>query len=124
MRVQEWQNKIVFLHEVIPGSADRSYGIHVAERAGLPKSVIVRAEKLLAILEQQEGSKKNAEALSELPLFADNKFSLPSAESKENPDYSSLVAAVKNLQPDLLSPRESHEILYQLIALLPNEAKK
>ena len=54
MAVKEWENQIVFLRRVIPGSADKSYGIHVARLAGLPVSVIERAEKILSNLERQE----------------------------------------------------------------------
>src|SRR3546814_786420 len=54
MRVKEWQGDVVFLHEVTAGAADRSYGIHVARLAGLPKAAIVRAEAVLASLEQGE----------------------------------------------------------------------
>ena len=43
MRVKEWQGEVVFLHEVVPGAADRSYGIQVAKLAGLPRAVIERA---------------------------------------------------------------------------------
>ncbi|PPR58724.1 MAG: DNA mismatch repair protein MutS, partial [Alphaproteobacteria bacterium MarineAlpha4_Bin2] len=52
MRVKEWQGDVVFLHEVAPGAADRSYGIHVARLAGLPAPVILRAEQVLETLEQ------------------------------------------------------------------------
>ena len=48
MRVKEWKGDVVFLHEVGPGTADRSYGIHVAKLAGLPKAVTARAEEVLA----------------------------------------------------------------------------
>ena len=51
MRVKEWQGDVVFLHEVLPGSADRSYGIQVAKLAGLPAPVIARAKSVLAKLE-------------------------------------------------------------------------
>jgi len=51
VRVKEWQGNVVFLHEVLPGSADRSYGIQVAKLAGLPPSVIARAKSVLAKLE-------------------------------------------------------------------------
>ena len=54
MRVKEWQGDVVFLHEVAPGAADRSYGIHVAQLAGLPQAAVARAEQILAVLEQGE----------------------------------------------------------------------
>jgi DNA mismatch repair protein MutS len=54
MAVREWEGKVVFLRKVIPGGADRSYGIHVAELAGIPEPVIARAREILANLEEQE----------------------------------------------------------------------
>ncbi len=54
MRVKEWQGDVVFLHEVLPGAADRSYGIQVAKLAGLPPAVIARAKSVLAKLEAQD----------------------------------------------------------------------
>ncbi len=45
--MKEWQGELVFLHEVAPGAADRSYGIHVAKLAGLPAAVVARAEEVL-----------------------------------------------------------------------------
>lgn len=54
MAVKEWQDRIVFLRQVVPGSADKSYGLHVARLAGLPESVIARAGEVLANLEASE----------------------------------------------------------------------
>src|SRR6185369_5201708 len=74
MRVKEWQGDVVFLHEVAAGTADRSYGIHVARLAGVPEVAIKRAEQVLAKLEQGEQSGHAAQKLTELaedlPLFA------------------------------------------------------
>ncbi|MDE6432380.1 MAG: DNA mismatch repair protein MutS, partial [Opitutales bacterium] len=54
--VKEWNDEIIFLREVVPGSADRSYGIHVAKLAGLPKSVITRSKKILRELENESNT--------------------------------------------------------------------
>ncbi len=54
MAVREWEDRIVFLRRVVPGSADKSYGLHVARLAGLPETVIERAAEILANLEAQE----------------------------------------------------------------------
>src|SRR5579872_113035 len=70
MRVKEWQNEVVFLHEVAPGAADRSYGIHVAQLAGLPAAVVTRAEEVLALLEKSEQSGDLARLAEDLPLFS------------------------------------------------------
>ena len=68
MRVKEWQDEIVFLHEVAPGAADRSYGIHVAKLAGLPPAVVARAEEVLETLEQGEQAGALARLADDLPL--------------------------------------------------------
>ena len=68
MRVKEWQGEVVFLHEVVPGAADRSYGIQVAKLAGLPASVIERAKVVLAMLEADD--RATPRGFDDLPLFA------------------------------------------------------
>jgi DNA mismatch repair protein MutS len=58
VKVEEWQNQIIFLHKVIEGVANRSYGVHVAALAGLPKSVVKRAENVLKTLEAAKNKPK------------------------------------------------------------------
>ena len=70
VRVKEWQGDVVFLHEVLPGSADRSYGIQVAKLAGLPAPVIARAKSVLAKLEAQDRGQTARALVDDLPLFA------------------------------------------------------
>src|SRR6188508_1145854 len=67
-RVKEWHGEVVFLHEVVAGVADRSYGIQVAKLAGLPPSVIARAKLVLAKLEQED--RAAPKGFEGLPLFA------------------------------------------------------
>ena len=113
MRVKEWQDEVVFLHEVAPGAADRSYGIHVAKLAGLPGAVIGRAEQVLKTLEAGEQSGGLARLADDLPLFsaAPN----PAAEpAKPSP----VEAALSELRPDELSPREALDFLYKLKGLV------
>ena len=69
MAVREWEGEVVFLHEVVPGAADRSYGIQVARLAGLPETVLARARQVLGVLEQRS-SGQSAPVLDDLPLFA------------------------------------------------------
>ena len=57
MKIKEWEKEIIFLHEVTDGVADKSYGIHVAQMAGLPPTVIARAEEVLADARSQSGKK-------------------------------------------------------------------
>ena len=110
VRVKEWQGEVVFLHEVVAGSADRSYGIQVAKLAGLPASVIERAKVVLAKLEQED--RAAPKGFEDLPLFA-----VPSkpAQGMQQP-AEDLVAALAALNPDDLSPREAMEALYRLKA--------
>jgi DNA mismatch repair protein MutS len=106
MRVKEWQSDVVFLHEVAPGAADRSYGIHVAKLAGLPPSVIARAETVLATLEKGEQRGQLTKLAEDLPLFT--------AAAPPAPAVSPLKALLAEARPDELSPREALELLYRL----------
>jgi len=111
--VKEWQGDVVFLHEIGPGAADRSYGIHVAQLAGLPSAVISRAEQVLGALEKGEQAGTAAKLAEDLPLFA----ARPQSSAKPK-GPSPVEAAVENLQPDTLSPREALDALYKLKELL------
>jgi DNA mismatch repair protein MutS len=117
VRVKEWQGDVVFLHEVLPGSADRSYGIQVAKLAGLPPPVIARAKSVLAKLEAQDRGQTARALADDLPLFA-----VPSraaAEAAPPSEAEQLIDAVKALHPDEMSPREALDALYALKAKLP-----
>ena len=106
MKVKEWNDSIVFLHEVTAGAADRSYGIHVAKLAGLPQAVIHRAESVLRALEEGREGHKPLARIDELPLF--------SASAPPPPKGSAVEDALKKIEPDGLSPKEALEILYDL----------
>jgi len=116
VRVKEWHGEVVFLHEVLPGSADRSYGIQVARLAGLPPSVITRAKSVLAKLEAQDRGQSARALVDDLPLFA-----VPSraaAEPAPPGEAQQLIEALKALHPDEMSPREALEALYALKAVM------
>jgi DNA mismatch repair protein MutS len=114
MRVKEWQGDVVFLHEVAPGAADRSYGIHVAKLAGLPKPVIARAEEVLEILEQGEAGGALTRLADDLPLFS----AARRPTSKIAPPPPSVVEeAVKAINPDELTPKAALELVYRLVGL-------
>ena len=107
MRVTEWQGDVVFLHEVVQGAADRSYGIQVAKLAGLPGSVVERAKHILAELEQGERQAPVQKTIDDLPLF--------SVAAKPPPARQDLLrAALEALKPDEMSPKEALEALYRL----------
>src|SRR5450830_844666 len=116
MRVTEWQGDVVFLHEVIPGSADHSYGIQVAKLAGLPERVIERARLVLAKLEQED--RAAPKGFEDLPLFA-----APYKPSQQ-PQDDALALVVAALNPDEMSPRQAMEALYMLKAKLAETEKK
>jgi DNA mismatch repair protein MutS len=113
MRVKEWRGDVVFLHEVAPGLADRSYGIHVARLAGLPPAVTARAEQVLALLEKGEQGGALARLADDLPLFAAAR-----RRAEPQPRESAAEALLREIRPDELSPREALDLLYRLKALV------
>jgi DNA mismatch repair protein MutS len=118
MRVKEWQGDVVFLHEVAPGTADRSYGIHVGKLAGLPASVTGRAEEVLEILQSGEQSGALARLADDLPLFRAAHRAAPEPAPRASPAEQLL----REVRPDELSPREALELLYRLRGMLADEA--
>ena len=115
VRVREWKGDVVFLHEVIAGAADRSYGIQVARLAGLPAAVLARAETVLALLEKAgEGGGRAAKLVDDLPLFA---AARPGSGPIAQP--SPVEEALRAVRPDDLSPREGLGLVYRLHGLLP-----
>lgn len=110
MRVKEWQGDVIFLHEIIEGAADRSYGLHVAKLAGMPSSVLKRAEVLLQDLEEKKAKQGKAK-ISELPLFT-----VPSIAPL--PPQSPFEEKLKSLSLDEMTPRQGLELLYELKALI------
>jgi len=109
--VKEWEGDVVFLHEVRKGAADRSYGVQVAQLAGLPAPVIARARVVLEALEkgEREGGATQKTLIDDLPLFAVS----PAPQPK--PAKSSAVEEkLKEIIPDELSPREALELIYKL----------
>lgn len=110
MLVREHDGQLVFLHEVGAGAADRSYGIHVAELAGLPPTVIARARAVLALLEENRAAADLVPALDELPLFTPQPIAPPETDK--------LREALAALDPDRLTPREALDWLYRLRALM------
>ena len=115
-RVKEWRGDVVFLHEVVAGVADRSYGIQVAKLAGLPPAVIDRAKLVLAKLEAEDRTSP-VKGFDDLPLFA--AAPKPGGASTADSPLDLLLAALTALHPDEMSPREALEALYALKARLP-----
>ena len=107
IQVKEWQDKIVFLHKVVPGQADRSYGIHVAELAGIPQSVLERAKVILASLEDKKAKTTVARMEDDLPLLNLSHASKPVEESE-------IERVLKDLDADTLTPRQALDLIYTL----------
>jgi DNA mismatch repair protein MutS len=100
----EHDDRIVFLHAVREGAADRSYGLHVAALAGLPAHVVRQARKRLLELERNEPTEAVV-ATPQMPLFQN---------SEEQP----LREALESIDPDNLTPREAQQMLYLLKEML------
>ena len=102
--VKEWGEDVVFLHKIVEGGSDQSYGIYVAKIAGLPDSVLARAREILSKLEQRSpdmelASRRSGEGERQIPLFYDPAIAL----------YNEL----KGLDIDSISPRQALDILYE-----------
>lgn len=106
MRIKEWQGSIVFLHEVVEGSADKSYGIHVAKLAGLPAAVLKRAQNVLSELEETNAGRSHL--FDNLPLFQ------VAVQTPASPTFSAVETKLKQTDLDMLSPREALDFLYDL----------
>ena len=118
MRVKEWKGEVVFLHEVAAGTADRSYGIHVAKLAGLPPAAVARAEAVLASLEQGGEQRNLAKMADDLPLFSARPASGPVRAAK-----SAVAEALAAINPDELAPKQALEALYALKSILTKESE-
>jgi len=112
--VREWEGDVVFLHEVRPGAADRSYGVQVAKLAGLPASVVARAHDVLDALEkgEREGADRQRALIDDLPLF-----SVSPAPALQPAKPSPVADRLKDIHPDMLTPREALDLIYELKAL-------
>ena len=133
MKVREHRGEVVFQHLVGPGAAEKSWGLHVARLAGVPRAVTQRAGAVLAALEARA---RGLEPLAEeLPLFGGTRAepdSQGSIDTSSQPpgEEDALGAALEALDPDQMSPREALEALYRLKMLrgsngrskLPQEA--
>lgn len=133
--VKDWRDKIVFLHKVVPGAADRSYGIQVAKLAGLPKPVIKRASAVLKLLERNERQTKAPDLLEDLPLFSapvqqqniqaqdiapDNPLHSAGAEHSgaQKAEPSPIIEMLQEINPDTLNAKQALDLVYQLKQLM------
>ena len=115
MAVKEWKGDIIFLHDVVKGAADRSYGIQAARLAGLPPAVITRAFEVLKHLEQQRDEKPAGHFADDLPLFSLARAATAQPHPHSGPDL--LREKLAGLDPDQLTAREALTLLYELKTL-------
>ncbi len=125
IEVKEWNDEIIFLHRVIMGAADRSYGIQVARLAGLPPAVINRAEQVLTRLEAENEKSGAINQLADLPLFslgeptsdAEDTSTTPNDPAPKDPAAENIRQQLASLNPDDITPKAALELIYRLKAL-------
>jgi DNA mismatch repair protein MutS len=117
VKVREWQGEVIFLHEVVSGAADRSYGIQVARLAGLPQAVIDRASEVLHLLEESERSDAHQRIVDDLPLFSAAPQRPVQKTAPVLPGAAEVLDRVRAIVPDELTPREALDLLYELKTL-------
>jgi DNA mismatch repair protein MutS len=113
----EHRDGIVFLHALKPGPANRSYGLAVAKLAGLPREVLAEARKVLAGLEAAQANGGGNGPQGTLDLAATD-GAAPGTPDEPDPQTEALLAALRDLDPDTLSPRDALGKVYDLKKLL------
>ena len=113
--IKEWKGDIVFLRRLVPGPADRSYGIEVARLAGVPASVVARAKEILAVLERNAptGAKRRELISRQMGLPGLSSPPAPAEDAAENP----VLKALKSLNVNELSPLDALTLLHQWKAM-------
>jgi DNA mismatch repair protein MutS len=117
VRVTDWNGDVVFLHEIVAGAADQSYGVQVARLAGLPMPVVARAKHLLAEFEAADWASRSDRLVADLPLFAASaaaRETAPGEDAPAPPAADRLGEALDAIDPDELSPRSAIDALYRL----------
>ncbi len=112
VHVESDGGKIYFTHKVIEGAADKSYGIHVAELAGIPKHIIKRSKSLLKELEQRY-NKDKIQGLSNI-IYQEDMFKFKEAEDIYQKKYLKLSDKLHQVNLDEITPKQAHDILVEL----------
>lgn len=108
--VKEWDDQVVFLHRIVPGGADKSYGIHVARLAGIPRSVNERAKDLLSQLEANQLNRYGQPKLAPPPVKKPGHIQMTLFHWQEN----EVVEKLKELDIDSLTPIQALQLLESL----------
>jgi len=106
--VREWADEVVFLHRILPGGTDKSYGIHVAKLAGIPKSILERAREILQELEAAFQKEATSEHL------ARHKTKDPDADTLFVQRHKSVLDRLASMDINRLTPIEAINLLSQI----------
>ena len=116
VQVKEWNDEIIFLRKIVPGGADKSYGIQVARLAGLPDKVLRRAREVLFNLEKSEFDEVG------IPKISRSDENIVSSQSQQLGLFGEtahpVIKHLEKIEPDDLSPRQAMDALYDLKRLL------
>jgi DNA mismatch repair protein MutS len=119
VQVREWEDKVIFLHKIVPGGTDDSYGIYVAKLAGMPAKVLARARKILTELELGGNLKERMRAEKQLSFYNPD---LPAEDVRKDPRYEEIKSALAALDVDNLTPRQALEKLTEFKASMEEGA--
>ncbi len=111
--VREWNDSIIFLHKLVKGGTNRSYGIQVASLAGVPDHVVKRAHEILANIEKGEFSPTGEPTIATSPTHRNTMQ--PCQLSLFPPKDDPLRKILQQVNPDELTPRQAHQLLYKLL---------
>jgi DNA mismatch repair protein MutS len=118
--VREWQEEVVFLHKIVAGAADKSYGIHVARLAGVPREVIGRSKEILAQLEEEHLDAEGQAKIARRPAAAKNtRLQLTLFTPAEHP----LMDELRRLDLNNLTPLAALQLLQRWQEMLAKEGK-
>lgn len=118
--IKEWNDEVIFMHKVKPGTADRSYGIHVAELAGLPKEVTNRAKDVLQNLENKNYNLGLGFDESKLPFYAkssknnETEIDTEKKKSESQNRFDNIINRIKNTDINAISPKEALDFLFKI----------
>ncbi|HKY19729.1 MAG TPA: DNA mismatch repair protein MutS [Vicinamibacterales bacterium] len=111
---REWQDDIVFLHKIVPGRSDRSYGIQVARLAGMPGEVITRARAILEALERDELTRGGRPSISGTPVEPQRQLGLFQATPAVDPAAEKLAQQLRDVDTNSLTPLQALLLLTEL----------
>jgi DNA mismatch repair protein MutS len=112
--VKELENKVIFLRKLKVGGSEHSFGIHVAQMAGMPPNIIARANEVLLVLEKEKIHEENTQKLQELPRPATNSFGQVQIFDAYNPELEKIKSFLMKIDTNTLTPIEAMMKLIEL----------